>query len=165
MRVIRMGIDRMGMIVMMMVVVVPVLPIVMMVLVVMMVMHVQPAGPGAERIAQRALRDIRPRSTRPLAFDVMVVAFLHRANLSLESQNPRAVLAQYTGRRRHCAKSRMPSALGRGNLDNLLALDGQNLRAIGAGPTIGRRHRTDLFGHPLGEGGQHFRDDRSDSLL
>lgn len=120
-RMVRMGIGRVVMVVIVMMMPMPmpvrmpvpvgvVMPVVMPVLMIMrmvvvmvvmpmaMVMpmrmpQVQPAGPGAEVVAQPAVRHVGPRRLRPLALDMVVVALLGRADLGLEPQNLRAILA------------------------------------------------------------------------
>ena len=156
------GIDGMNviMVVMIMVVVVVmmmsvvIVMVVIMIVVVVMIMvmmimieRLQATHPGAEGIAQPAIRDIGPRRIRALPLDVMMVAFLHRAHLGLEAQNGGAVFAQNTGRRRdrpeggvvavlRCGQS---GALVRGDLTCLPIIGSQNLHAILTGAAVGGR--------------------------
>ena len=89
-----MRIDRVVMvaIVIAVVMVVPmIMPVIMMV---MMMRHLQPAFPGAEGVAQRTIRHVRPRGRGTLPLHMVVVAFLHRADLTLEPDDGSAVFAQ-----------------------------------------------------------------------
>ena len=63
--------------------------------------QLQPAEPGAERVAQLAVGDVRPRRVRPLPLDVVMMALLRAPHLGLEAQHLRAVLAHLAVRRRH----------------------------------------------------------------
>ena len=112
MRVFGVRIDCMHMI---MAVVVPVMMVVAVIMavvvkVVVMVAHVQTTLAGTERITQRTICDVGPRRAGPLAFHVVVVAFLNRADFGLEPQNFGAILAHHAGRRRHIAKRRVACA-------------------------------------------------------
>ena len=78
-----MGVFRMG-IWRVMVVVIMGMPVVMPVIMMMMVvviLRLQTAQPGAEGITQRAISHVRSRRAGALALDMVVMAFLHRANL------------------------------------------------------------------------------------
>ena len=63
---------------------------------VVMVIHIQAARASAKVIAQFASLDRRTGRIRPLALDMVVVAFLHRTDLGLEAQNLFAVFAHTT---------------------------------------------------------------------
>ena len=67
-------------------------------LVVVMV-HIQAAGARAEIITQVTILNRSPWSIGALALHVVVVAFLHRADLGLKTQNLRAIFAGSTSRR------------------------------------------------------------------
>ena len=104
---VRVGIDRVGVIVVVVIVTVVVMMVAVPVVVVMIVavrqpvgmgvgvLRLQPAQAGAERVAQRAVRDVGPRRIGPLPLHVVMVAFLHRADLALEPQHLGAVLAHH----------------------------------------------------------------------
>ena len=95
MRVIGVRIGRMMMVVMMMAVsvIMAVRMPVMIVAVMMMLGLLQPAGASAKIVAQGAVRHVRARRARALAFDMVVMALLRRTHLGLEAQHLRAVLA------------------------------------------------------------------------
>ena len=110
------------MVMMMPIIVMVVVPMVMIVImVVMMIMVVmtvvvmgvtfQTAQTRTERIAQRTVRNVRTWCARPLAFDVVMVAFLHSTHFSLKSDHFGAVFAQYAGRRWYFAISRVAARL------------------------------------------------------
>jgi hypothetical protein len=80
---------------------------VIIVMVIVLILCLQTAHAGAEGIAKRAIGHVRARSIRPLAFDVVVVAFLDRADFALKAQHLRAVFAQNTCGRRDRPKGRM----------------------------------------------------------
>ena len=61
------------------------------------------AEPGAEVVAERAVGDVGARRARALPLDMVMVAFLHRADLGLEAQDLDAVLAHGAIGRRHLA--------------------------------------------------------------
>ena len=63
----------------------------------------QPAEARAETVAERAVGDIRARGRGALPFDMVVVAFLHGADLGLETQDLHPVLAHRAVGRRHFA--------------------------------------------------------------
>lgn len=140
------------MMVMMPIIVMVVVPMVMIVIMVMVVMTVvvmgvtfQSAQTRTERIAQRTVRNVRTRCARPLALNVVMVAFLHSADLGLKADHFGAVFAQYAGRRGNFAVGRMAARLECratflwGNLARLAVLNRENLRAEWADATI--RHR------------------------
>ena len=83
MGVFRMGIWRVMVVVIMgMIVIMPVImPLIMMVMMVVVILRLQTAQPGAEGITQRAISHVRSRRAGALALDMVVMAFLHRANL------------------------------------------------------------------------------------
>ena len=63
--------------------------------------HFQPAGPGAKIVTQRTIRHVRARRRGPLAFHMVMMALLYRANVRFESEHLNAVLAHAArGRRR-----------------------------------------------------------------
>lgn len=101
-------------VVMVMVVVIVIMRVVviMVVVIVVMVLRDQAAHAGAERIAQRAIGHVRPRRAGALAFDMVVVAFLHGADLGFKAQHLRAVFAQNASCGRHRAKGRMTAVGG-----------------------------------------------------
>ena len=80
-----------GVVVIMIVIVVMmamVMAVIMVVTVVMMVVvmrHFQPADPGTEGIAMRTILDIRPRRVRTLPLNMVVMAFLNRADFRLKT--------------------------------------------------------------------------------
>ena len=145
-----------GVIVRMAVTMVMIMGVVMIVVVVMVVIHVQPAGPGAEMITERTGVHGRPRRIGPLPFHMMVVAFLHRAQLAFKAQHFDAIFAHHAGGRRRVGEGRMFGAVLGGNRRHFRVVQRKDLIAIAAGAAIGRRHRTHLFGDPLGEGFQHL---------
>ena len=103
--------------------------------------QVQPAGPGAEVVAQPAVRHVGPRRLRPLALDMVVVALLGRADLGLEPQHLRAILA-------HRAVHR-----GRAVQDLRHPL-GEGRQHLGVVVEIARLHEADLrmrLRHHVGE--------------
>jgi hypothetical protein len=100
----------------MMVVIMRVTVIMVEMVIMMMIRHFEPAHPSAKMITIGTIRDIRAGRVRPLTFDMMVMAFLHRADLGLEPQHLRAVLTQNTGRRWHIAKGRMAVTILCGDL-------------------------------------------------
>ena len=101
------GIWRMMMIVVMIMVVMTMPMMMVFIVMVMSVSQIQPACPSAEVITQLAIRHVRSRCRCSLAFDMVVVAFLDAADLVLETQNFRSILAQHTGRWRRCGHGRM----------------------------------------------------------
>jgi len=142
--------------------IVVVMMMVMTVIVVMMVMvmrllHHQPTFTRAKRVTELAIRHIRPRSRSPLPLNMMVMAFLNRTNLILKPEHLSPVFAQNTGRRRDRSKRRMPftlfqcqsSTFRRRHRESLPTFQRQNLRAILAGSTIGRRHLAHKLGDPF----------------
>ena len=77
-----------------MVVMMRVIVVVVVVVLMMVVMRgVQPAGPGAERIAERAIGHVRARRRGALPLDMVVMTLLRGADLGLEAQHLGAVLA------------------------------------------------------------------------
>jgi hypothetical protein len=60
--------------------------VIMVVIVVMMMIMLclQAADPGAKGIAMGAIRHVRAWCVCPLSFDVMMMAFLNRADLTFE---------------------------------------------------------------------------------
>ena len=100
---------------MVMIVIMVVMMIMVMVMVVMTVVVMgvtfQTAQTCTERIAQRTVSNVRTRCTRPLAFDVVMVAFLHSTHFSLKADHFGAVFAQYAGRRGNFAISRVAARL------------------------------------------------------
>ena len=75
-----MGVGSVVMVVVMIVVVI--MPVVVMVVVIMVVIgHHQTAHAGAEGITMHAVSHVRAGCIRPLPFDMVVVAFLHGADL------------------------------------------------------------------------------------
>src|SRR6056297_1329239 len=86
-RVVRVRVGR----VMVMVVVVAVMVVV--------IGGLEPAEPGAERVAKLAIGDVRAGRGGALPLDVVMVAFLNRADLVFESENLGAILAHRAIRR------------------------------------------------------------------
>jgi len=64
--------------------------------VVVSVLHRKATSPGAKRVTVNAVFDVGPRRARALSLDVVVVAFLRRADFRFKSQNLRAVLTHRT---------------------------------------------------------------------
>lgn len=88
---------RMGVfgVMVMVVVVIMGMPVVMgMIMMVVMPSHLQPAFPRAERITQLAIGDVGAGGGGTLALDVVVMAFLHHANLSFKPKHLFAVFAE-----------------------------------------------------------------------
>ena len=100
---------------MVMIVIMVVMMIMVMVMVVMTVvvmrMALQTAQARTERIAQRTVSNVRTRCARPLALNVVMVAFLHSADLGLKADHFGAVFAQYAGRRGNFAISTVAARL------------------------------------------------------
>ena len=126
--------------------------IVVMMMPVIVIRLLQTTQPRAKMITKFTIGHVRPRRRGPLAFDVMMVAFLNRANFGFEPQNLRPVFTHHTGRWRHITERRMALAVGfqLGALfgsDRLgfLPLNGQNLRAVSADAAIGDGHIALLF--------------------
>lgn len=140
-----MGIGRM-MVVMVMIVI-----MVVMMIVIMAVLRHQTAHTGAKRGAKRAIGHVGPWRAGALTFDMVVVAFLDRANLALKAQDLRAVFTQNAGGGRHRAKGGV-AAISSADHMGLPARDSQNLRAIAADAAIGRRGGAVLFHDPFGKG-------------
>lgn len=151
------------MVVMMMVMrMIVVVAVIMMVVVVIMTLGFKAAKAGTEAVAKRTILDVGAGRRRTLPFNVVVVAFLHRAHFRLESQHLRAVFAHDAGGRRCGVEGRVSGAffdgdggaLGGGDLYHLFAFDRQDLRAVLAGCAIGGRHLACLFGDAVGKGGK-----------
>lgn len=100
---------------MVMIVIMVVMMIMVMVMVVMTVVVMgvtfQTAQTRTERIAQRTVRNVRTRCARPLAFDVVMVAFLNSTHFGLKADHFGTVFAQYAGRRGYFAISRVAARL------------------------------------------------------
>ena len=73
MGVFRMGVRR--------VVVVVIMRVIMVMMMVMRILRLQTTQPGAKSIAQLTIGHVRPRRAGPLSLDMVVMAFLHRADL------------------------------------------------------------------------------------
>lgn len=114
------------------------------------------AKPGAEGIAKPAIRYIRPRCRRSLAFDMMVVAFLHGTDFVLEPHDGDPVFTQDTSGRWDVAKGWMSGAILGRDLLHRRAVRGEDLCTVSTCPTIGRRVLACLFDYPLGERGQNL---------
>src|SRR6056297_3360773 len=78
----------------------------MMMMMVMVPLCLQSAQARAERIAQAAIRHVRARRAGALAFDMVMVAFLHGAHLGFEAQDGGAIFAHHAGRRGDVAERR-----------------------------------------------------------
>ena len=78
-----------------------------------MIASIKTTLPGAEIIAEIAIRNVGTRGRRALALNVMMMAFLHRANLRLKAKHARAVLAQRAVGWRHLSVH-LRDALGKG---------------------------------------------------
>ena len=141
-----------------MVVMIPmrVIMVVVMVPMMMIMLHLQPTHSSAEVAAQRTIDHIRARRIGPLTLNMMMVAFLDRADLRLKTQNCRAIFTHHTGGRRDRAKGRVLSVFW---FDVMMvpAFEGQNLFTIAAKRAIWRRRLGDLFGNPLRERLQNMR--------
>ena len=111
------------MMVMMPIIVMVVVPMVMMIMVMFMVMvmvvmtvvvigvSLQTAQACTEGIAQRTVRNVGTRCARPLAFHMVMVAFLHGTHFGLKADHFGSVFAQYAGRRRDFAVGRVAARL------------------------------------------------------
>jgi hypothetical protein len=113
MRVFGMGVGRVMVVVIMVVVIVITVTVIMVVVIMVVVVEIvtiqrlQPAHASAERIAKLAICYVRTRRIRTLAFNVVVVAFLHSADFGLKAEYLGAVFAQNTCRWRDRTKGRM----------------------------------------------------------
>ena len=114
------------------------------------------AKTGAEGIAKLAVDHIRPWRRRSLAFDMMVVAFLDRADFGLEPHHGDSVFTQDTGGRWDVAKGWMSGAILGRDLLHRRAVRREDLRAVSTCPAIGGRVLSCLFDYALGERGQHL---------
>jgi ABC-type cobalt transport system substrate-binding protein len=92
-------------------VVVMMMVIMAMVVIVVMISSLQAAHAGAERVTQRAICNIRSGRIGPVAFYVVVMAFLNSPHFTFKPDNSGAVFAQHTSRRRHLCKRRMRPTL------------------------------------------------------
>ena len=150
MPIILMVVVPMVMIVIMVVMMIMVMVMVVMTVVVMGV-ALQTAQARTERIAQRTVSNVRTRCTRPLAFDVVMVAFLHSTHFSLKADHFGAVFAQYAGRRGNFAISRVAARLECratffwGNLARLAIFNRENLRTEWADTAVRNRNAARLF--------------------
>jgi hypothetical protein len=102
MRVFGMGVCRVLVVVIMVMMVVPVV-----VIMVVLILRREPAHAGAECVTQFAIGHVRSRRICPLAFDVVVVAFLYGTDFAFKAQHLRTVFAQNTCWRRDRPKGRM----------------------------------------------------------
>ena len=91
-----MGVWGVMMIVVVMVIMRMVMSMVVVVPMMMVMIHIQPTRPGAKRIAQLAIFDVRSRGRCALPFDVMMMAFLWHPHLGFKSQNLCAIFAHGT---------------------------------------------------------------------
>ena len=160
MRVLGMRIDRMHVImaiVVMMIMIVAMVVIVMMVIVIMRMRDFQSTYPCAERIAQVAIRDIRPRRRSALPFNMMVMALLNCTNLMLKAQDLRAVFAKHTSRRRRVGERRVADPILGCDRNLFAALHRQHLGAIRAGAAVWRWVLAGLLNDPLCECLKHLR--------
>lgn len=144
--------------------VVVVMPVIVTMVVIMMVvvLRLETAHARAEGITKRAIGHIRSRSRSTLTFDVVVVAFLNRADLGLEADHLRAVFTQNTGRRRHIAERGViacfdPAKTFRGlDVFMLTAFERKHLLAERANRTVRDNRFSVLLFDPLGKGFEHF---------
>ena len=161
MPIILMVVVPMVMIVIMVVMMIMVMVMVVMTVVVMGV-ALQTAQTRTERIAQRTVRNVRTRCARPLAFDVVMVAFLHSTHFSLKADHFGAVFAQYAGRRGNFAISRVTARLKRSatflwrNLARFTVLNRENLRTERADTAVRNRNAARLFFDTLRKGFQNL---------
>lgn len=172
-RVVCVGVDRVHviriMVVIMVVVVTMIMPVIVAVVMVMMmrvlVLHLEPTKTRAERIAERAIGHVGARGRGALPFNMVVVAFLNCANFPLKPQNRAAIFAHHASGRRDRAESRVIGtflarnrrALGGRDFLHRLALDGEDLRAVLACSTIGRRDGVGLLDDALSKSLKHLR--------
>ena len=77
------------------------------------VRSVEPAHAGAEIVAERAIGHVGTGRVRALPLDMVMMTFLHRADLGFEAQHLRAVLAHAAGGRDRLAHE-FGHALGKG---------------------------------------------------
>ena len=124
------------MVIMMMVVIVVIMVMVM--VVVMLVLCLQSTHASTEGIAERTISHIRSRCIRPLAFDMVVVAFLHCTDFVFKAQHLSAVFAQNTSRWRNSAKCRMTAVFDT-DLVGFAVFQCQHLAAIAADAAVGWR--------------------------
>lgn len=122
------------MVIMMMVVIV----VIMVMVVVMLVLCLQSTHASTEGIAERTISHIRSRCIRPLAFDMVVVAFLHCTDFVFKAQHLSAVFAQNTSRWRNRAKCRMTAVFDT-DLVGFAVFQCQHLAAIAADAAVGWR--------------------------
>ena len=93
---------------------------------------------------------------RPLSFDMVVMAFLNRADLGLKTQHLGAVFAQDARGRRGVAKGRVLAVFGF-DMAVFTVVKSQHLFAVGTQPSVGRRVLARLFDDPFSKGFQNFR--------
>lgn len=150
MPIIVMVVVPMVMIVIMVVMMIMVMVMVVMAVVVMSV-TLQTAQTGTEGIAQRTVRNVRPRRARPLAFDVVMMTFLHGTHFGLKADHFGAIFAQYASRRRDFAVGRVAARLKCRatlfwrNLVRFAVLNRQNLRTERADTAVRNRNTARLF--------------------
>ena len=129
---------------------------VIVVMVIVMMMHrLQPAHTGAKRVAKGTVCDIRTRRVGPLAFNMMVVAFLDRANFGLKPKNLNPVFAQNACWRRHCPKGRMFTIFD-ADMMMTAVFQSQHLFALSAAPAIRGRAVAILLQNAISKGFKHF---------
>lgn len=158
---VRVRIDRVGVIV----IIVVMMPVVMALALTMTVrqpvgmrmgvLRLQPAQASAEGIAKAAIRHIRAGRIRPLPFDVMVMAFLHSADLALEAQNLGSVFAHDAQRWGRGGKGRV-LAVGRTNFAGFAVSQCQNLITVSTDAAVGRRRGPGLFCDPFCKSFEHL---------
>lgn len=112
MPIIVMVVVPMVMIVIMVVMMIMVMFMVMVVMTVVVIgVSLQTAQACTEGIAQRTVRNVGTRCARPLAFHMVMVAFLHGTHFGLKADHFGSVFAQYAGRRRDFAVGRVAARL------------------------------------------------------
>ena len=89
---------------------------------------------------------------------MVVVAFLHRADLRLEAHDLNPVLTQHTGRWRHRAGRRVVrgDTICRRNMPMVAVVEGQHLFAVRADAAVRDRRPGDLFEHAFRKGLEHL---------
>lgn len=90
-----------------------------------------------------------------MPLDVVVVAFLYRADLGLEAKHFDTVFAQHTGGRRGGGKGGMGRSAVFGG-DFCPVPGGEFLGAERADPTVGHRHGAGLLDDAFGKGFEHL---------
>ena len=145
-----------GVVMIMVVMSITVVMVMVSVIVIVVVLCLEAAHACAKCVAKRTIRYVRSGRRGALAFDVMMVAFLNRANFALKTEDLGPVFAQHAGRRRCVRERRVAFTVFGLDRQSLALVHRQDLRAVGAGAAVGRRVFTSLLDDAFREGFQHF---------